>query len=296
MLTLQAGESSLVLAPESGGAIVGWTVGALPLLRRADPDAIMRRDAAGLAGFPLMPYSNRIAYGRFRWAGRDYELTRNHGDRPHPIHGVGWQTAWTVAEVSATTCTLALSHAATGAQRKSWPFAFDAEQRFTLTPHALRVTLAMTNRHADPAPAGLGIHPYFARAHDATLQFHAAQVWTNLAEPLPARRVPVPPEWDHTRGLRVGSAPLDNGFTGWDGTARIAWTSGGPALSIEADDTFGHLIVYTPPGEAFFCVEPVSHMTDAINRLDSAGDTGLRTLAPGETLQGEIRFRLTTTG
>ena len=31
---------------------------------------------------------------------------------------------------------------------------------------------------------------------------------------------------------------------------------------------FGHLIVYTPPGEDFFCVEPVSHMTDAINRMD----------------------------
>jgi aldose 1-epimerase len=42
--------------------------------------------------------------------------------------------------------------------------------------------------------------------------------------------------------------------------------------------------VYTPPGQSFFCAEPVSHITDAFN-LAAAGqaDTGMLTLAPGET-------------
>jgi aldose 1-epimerase len=68
------------------------------------------------------------------------------------------------------------------------------------------------------------------------------------------------------------------------------------ALSIEAGGLFRNLVVYTPPGQDFFCVEPVSHMTNAINRLASMRGHGLRSLAPGETLQGEVAFRLAIAG
>ncbi len=48
-----------------------------------------------------------------------------------------------------------------------------------------------------------------------------------------------------------------------------------------------------PTGKPYFACEPVSHETDAINRLHDDHDTGLRILAPEETLAGEIRFALT---
>jgi aldose 1-epimerase len=108
--------------------------------------------------------------------------------------------------------------------------------------------------------------------------------------------VAVPPEWDHSGAQRVGSAALDNCFAGWDGEAHAVWASDAPALRIEAEAPFRHLIVYTPPGQDFFCVEPVSHMNDPINRMDSTADNGLRILAPGETLQGLVSFRLATAG
>ena len=99
MLTLRSGESSLVLAPEIGGAIVGWTCGTVPLLRRPSPDAIVSGNVRRLACFPLVPYSNRIAYGRFHWDGTDHLIDRNFGDHPHAIHGIGWQRPWEVASV-----------------------------------------------------------------------------------------------------------------------------------------------------------------------------------------------------
>jgi aldose 1-epimerase len=48
-------------------------------------------------------------------------------------------------------------------------------------------------------------------------------------------------------------------------------------------------VVYTPPGEAFFCVEPVSHITDAFN-LAAAGrtDTGMLSLLPGESVRATL--------
>jgi aldose 1-epimerase len=296
MLTLHAGESSLVLAPELGGAIVGWMFGAVPLLRRPQPDDIMPGNVRGLGCFPLIPFSNRIAQRRFRWNGSDHVLEHNFGDHPHCIHGIGWQSPWDVAAVSATFASLTLRHDAAGAQAHRWPFAFAAEQRFTLSRNALHVALALTNRHQRAAPAGLGLHPYFPRADAADLRFGAAAVWLNGTDMLPARRIAVPPEWDHTSGQRIGGASLDNCFAGWDGRAHIAWASGGPGLTIEADGPFRHLIVYTPPGHDFFCVEPVSHVTDAINRMDAVPNHGMQILAPGETLRGEVTFRLATSG
>ena len=45
------------------------------------------------------------------------------------------------------------------------------------------------------------------------------------------------------------------------------------------------LTVYTPPGRPFFCVEPVSHATDAVNLSALAADVGMRSLEPGTTLR-----------
>jgi aldose 1-epimerase len=294
MLTLRSGDCSLVLAPEIGGAIVGWTHAGTPLLRRAAADAIIAGNVRGLACFPLVPFSNRIADGRFRWDGADYLLNRNFGDHPHTIHGVGWQRAWNLAAIGPASATLTLRHDATGDQEAAWPFAFSAEQRVTLAPDALHVALAVRNLHASAAPAGLGLHPYFSREGTPTLRFNATTVWSNATNALPSEALPVPPSWDHSQGLRIGSASLDNCFAGWDGEARITWTDG-RAIRLEADGAFRHLIVYTPPGQDFFCVEPVSHMNDAINRMDGVTGHGLRVLAPGETLHGEVTFRLRDT-
>ena len=119
MLTLQADESSLVLAPEIGGAIVGWRLGAVPLMRLPAPDAIIAGNVRGLACFPLVPFSNRIANGRFNWEDAPYTLDRNFGDHPHTIHGVGWKRAWEVAEAGASFATLTLRHDASGDQARS---------------------------------------------------------------------------------------------------------------------------------------------------------------------------------
>src|SRR5271166_3586693 len=166
MLALQAGDASLVLDPGLGGSILGWTRGGVALLRHASPRALVPGDVREMAGFPLVPYSNRIAQSRFRFAGTEYRLALNFGDHPHSIHGIGWQRAWHVTNVARDAATLTLTHMPDA----NWPFAFTAEQRVGLTAAALHVTLAITNHHTAPAPAGLGLHPYFPR-DTTTLRF-----------------------------------------------------------------------------------------------------------------------------
>jgi len=52
-----------------------------------------------------------------------------------------------------------------------------------------------------------------------------------------------------------------------------------------------------PPGKPFFCVEPVSNRNDGINMLAKGhADTGVVVLAPGERLQGSVRFSFARLG
>ncbi len=169
MLTLTSGASSIVVAPEYGAGLTGWMLGPTPILRRALPQAAFGRDPNLMGCFPLLPYGNRIDQGRFHWRGSDYRLERNFGDHPHTIHGIGWQRAWVVEGAGPRSVSLTLMHRPDA----SWPFAFSAEIGYSLSDAALTVTIQMTNRHTEPAPAGIGLHPHFRKANDPSLRFQS---------------------------------------------------------------------------------------------------------------------------
>lgn len=282
MLTLTSGDTSVVIAPEYGASLIGWMRGRTPILRRALPQAVHDGDTHAMACFPLLPYCNRIGNARFTWQGAPYQLARNFGDHPHAIHGVGWRSAWTVATAAPRAVSLILAHRPDTA----WPFAFDATVTYSLSGSALTVTIGMTNRHATAAPAGIGLHPYFPRTPDAALRFNATGAWRTGHDALPSCHGPLPPEWRHDAPRPVALSRLDNCFTGWDQEADI--TPAPASLRIQASDVFRQLQVFTPHWADFFCVEPVSHVPDAINRPALPADQAMRVLQPDETLHGTV--------
>lgn len=287
MLTLRAQDASLLVAPESGGAIAGWARGPVRLLRMPLTDAVLRGDVHGMACFPLLPYANRIGHARFAWAGKTWQL-RPFPGHPNALHGVGWKRPWDIAALTEASVRLTLTHDPAGPDGPvDWPFAFTATEEIVLERDRCRITLSLTNRHREPAPAGLGVHPYFP-APGAALQFQAASVWENDAINLPQTRIAIPPAWDHSTGCPIGAVALDNCFVGWRQPAVLRWPT--HTLTLTADPMFDHLQVYTPPGQPFFAVEPVSHAPDALNR---EGAPGMRVLAPGETLAGSITLDIT---
>lgn len=286
MLTLSAGESSLVVAPESGAGIVGWMVGDTPILRRALPMAVVGGNSHAMGCFPLLPYANRIANGIFHWRGRDYRLKLNFGDHPHAIHGIGWQRSWHVERVSGVSVTLSLGHR----PDESWPFAFDAAVTYTLDQAGLTVAMRLTNRHDEPAPVGLGIHPYFPKVSDAALRFDASGAWRNGPNALPVGHGAPEPEWRHETPRPVAMSRLDNCFTGWTGPVDVI--AGPASMRIEASGAFGNLQVFTPSWADFFCAEPVTHIPDAINRPELPAGQAMQTLAPGVSIDALVRLEL----
>jgi aldose 1-epimerase len=239
--------------------------------------------------YPLIPYSNRIAQGRFSFEGVEHRLALNFGDHPHSIHGNAWQKPWQVAEAGDARCRLVLSHRPDGDEARGWPFAYRAEQLFEMSSDRLTLTISLENEDHRSMPAGLGLHPFFPKRPGVLLQFAAEHVYPNGEDSLPMAGIPVPQEWDYRNMRELGEPRLDNCFAGWDGTARIIFSQEKIALSIEADPLFTHFVVYVPTARDFFAVEPVSHMNDAINRPDIAGQ-GLKILQPGERLTAQVRF------
>ncbi|MFL5257391.1 MAG: aldose 1-epimerase [Rhodopila sp.] len=287
MLTLRAGSNAIVVAPESGAGVVGWLHGGTAMLRRAVPGAVVAGDPNVMGWFPLVPYANRIAGGRFVWRGHEHRLLPNFGDSANTIHGIGWQRPWRVERAAGTEAVLRLDHQADAA----WPFAFTAGIIYAVTDKDVTVTMRLTNRAPKPAPGGFGLHPYIPKANHAALRFNAGGVWINGPEVLPLRHEPIPADWSFAAPREAAPMRLDNCFTGWDRRADVL--AGRASMRIEASEGFTNLQVFTPDWGDFFCAEPVTHVPDALNRPDLSPDQAMDTLAPGATLSGSIRLTVT---
>ena len=277
-IELRAGDLRLALRPDLGGCIAGLWLGELPVMRSVEPSQLAQvRDSAS---YPLVPYSNRLGYRRFQWLGQAHTTAANVPDMPHSLHGVAWQRAWQVVSQADAQAELAYTHQPDA----DWPFAFTARQRFVLTPQSLRVEMSVRNDGTQPAPMGLGWHPYFPKRLRSRLHVEIAQRWEADATKLPTRRVAQP-------GIDadVSHLEFDHCFEGWTGPARIR----DEALSLKLTSSLDRLVVYTPPHEPYFAVEPVSHVNNAINMAEPA-QHGVRSVAAGESSDAWMELQVAT--
>ena len=275
LLSLRDGHLLVEIDPEAGGSVARFAVHDRDILR---PGPNGRGGTQG-ACFPLVPYSNRIANGRFEFDGKVVTLPANWPHLRHPMHGDGWSAAWQVVHADSTSASIAYEHDG----QSGWPFRYRAVQEFRLRAGRLAVGLRLENREAYDVPGGMGLHPFFVREPDCQLAFRAASVWLADVEVLPISRVGLPPRWDFSRGERPDAVALDNCFDGWDGTATVTWPSRQLKLELRASEIFRHAVVFTPRGRPFFCFEPVSHAN---------GQIGRTRLAAGGALAGEIIFAI----
>jgi len=290
LITLRADGAGLVLAPAAGGSVARyWIDGAAKPIELLRPWlAPQQGDPFQAAAFPLVPYSNRIRAGRFAFQGRHVALPLNRPPERHSIHGQGWQVGWRPLDVGAQQAALEFRHAP-----DAWPWAYRATQRFVLGPARLEVELTLMNESDSPMPAGLGWHPYFWRTPRTSLTADVQAMWLTDDEVLPTTLATPSPDRDPSRGLMVDRTALDNCFVGWRRRAVIQRPEDGIRLVMTAESPLDFLVVFTPPGRSFFCAEPVSHVTDAVN-LAPAGriDTGMLSLGPGETLRASVTLRV----
>jgi aldose 1-epimerase len=283
-LTLTHGAARCDILPQVGGSIGTWSVSGQQMLRAASESGIVARDPYATAGFPLVPYSNRIGQGSFEWHGTVMTLARNFAPEPHAIHGVGFERPWQVQTREPDSALLRLTHRPDA----GWPWAFEARQRITLTDDLLILEFDAVNLESRPAPLAFGFHPYFPR-DGARLTFHAQGVWLVGDDGLPSELVKPTAQFDFSKGLSVDNADIDHCFTGWNGVAIIAWPDKAQALGITASRELSSAVVYLRRERAAFCFEPVTHVNNALNRSDR--ESAMPVIAPGDSFEASIRFR-----
>ena len=129
-------------------------------------------------------------------------------------------------------------------------------------------------------PAGLGWHSYFLRTPRTALTASVERIWPTDARCCRQSFAPSPVTARLAAGVTIDSVSLDNGFTGWSRRAVVDWPELGARLVMTAGPPLDFLTVFIPPSLPFFCVEPVSHATDAVNLAGaasrSAGDHSSR--------------------
>lgn len=274
---LEAGDWRAVVAPDQGGAILSLDWGCQPVFRPT-PDGAT--DILETACFPLVPYANRIADGRFTFGGRTVQLQALDRFAPHALHGDGWLQPWAVETCTVEAVVMTLDWAG---DPNGWPWPWRAEQRVSLSPRGLEIALSVVNRGDEPMPTGLGLHPYFHRSDDARLSLSATGVWATDAREIPECLVEPAAIADWSQGLPLTQAPfVDHAYAGWDGVARLA--GGGRQVVVSADPCARWAQVYAPVGADFLCVEPVTHRPDALNAPSDEVDSGLVILDPSQTL------------
>jgi aldose 1-epimerase len=276
------GDLSVELAPEIGGGVARFTWRGEDILRPAQASALRDRDVLGLSNFPLIPFAGRITKRRFRFEERDIALPPNLHGEAAAIHGQGWRLPWRLDEAGPTNARLSCEHRA-----GAWPWDYRASQVFALESDTLVHRIEVINLSDRPMPAGLGLHPYFPRDEDTRLTASVNGVRRTVAGPPDV----VPAEWDWNTGVAI-EAFVDNQFSGWSGHARIDWPLRDLAVTLSTDPARPHLVVYAPIGEAYFCVEPVGHILDAVNLSPGGADHGMIVLAPGEATSLTVRFEV----
>jgi aldose 1-epimerase len=284
VLALRHDDYELELCPKGGGCITGFRYQGIDIMRPASEAYFQHLEPRQAGSFPLVPYSNRIADGRFTYDGRDYQLPLNMPPEPHAIHGDGWQAPWSV-EMQETNRAILVHEA------KDGPILHRSRQIVDLDETGVTVRLELTNTSDHALPFGIGHHPFFPRTEGLTLKAAVSEVWLSDDRKIPEKKIPLPHDWDFNTPKRLAALDLDNCFSGFGGKAVMAWPETGLRLTLTADPIFGHLVVFVPPGKDFVCVEPVSNVNNAVNQLNEGRkDTGLVVLEPGEPLSGSLHF------
>jgi aldose 1-epimerase len=275
-LELQSGALSCTVEPALGGCIAALRLDGRAVLR--SPPAAELRSARQSGCYALVPFSNRVGSATLSWQGTQHPLVRNNGDEPHAIHGIGWQREWSVLESDARFAMLAYEHRGDA----HWPFAFDCSQTLRLAGDRLELSLALTNQSGQPAPAGLGWHPWFVKRSRSRIAFSASGRWEMGPDKLPTERKP-------SRGLDADCAflDIDHCYDGWDGVAHLR----DEELHVRLLSDLKRLVVYTSDTREDIAIEPVSHVNNAVN-LYAAGrapeDLGLTVLQPGESMMASM--------
>jgi aldose 1-epimerase len=263
-----------------------------------DPE-LLRADFTGTP--VLYPTPNRVRNGVFRYRGTNYpQVLRGKNILEHGlVHG----EAWTYQEPQ---------HLEDGIIFRTWidfdPFsplftAFPFKHRlgldFQLLHSGIRITYTIINQDNADLPYGFGLHPYFMRLggdEDTWVSLPVGCVMDTSSDLLPTGKlIPVSgTQFDLSSPVPIGTLDLDHVFTRVQAgkSAQVSYPGLGLRVHLVTTTEFSHMVLYSPRGVNFFCLENQTCSTDAHNLYDRGfeHESGLKMVPAGETRSGSLTY------
>lgn len=303
--TIRAGRYEARIA-SVGASLRALTCAGRDLVVPFDADEVR----PGYRGALLAPWPNRVVGGRYSFGGVERRLPLTEPERGHALHGLAAWLDFRVASVRGDAVTLA----AVVEPQAGYPWRVGIETTFAVDERGLTQTVRAVNESDDPAPFGMGPHPYLVAGRGPldswTLELPASEVLDvepDLLAPVGLRGVAqVDPDRFDWRAPRVlGAVALDHAYTAlaWDADGRTAvrltdpagtgvemsWDAACPWVQVHTADLPGGAA--QPYHRAGLAVEPMTCAPDAFNAARYEFDTGLVVLAPGGEATASWRLR-----
>lgn len=142
---------------------------------------------------------------------------------------------------------------------------------------------------------GFGLHPFFHLEVDRTyLTVYAKEVMIKKEDYLPTGQLihVGGTSFDLNKPRLIRNLNLDDVYTSLSEAPQAIISTDQLSIRMTMSEAFSHIVVYTPASGEFFCVEPQTCSTDAIN-LYNKGEksaSGLLVLKPGESGSGDVWF------
>jgi len=245
-MTISHGSQTAVVV-EVGGGLRSYDVDGVHVLD-GYPETEM---CGGGRGQVLAPWPNRLAGGRYSFGGREHQLALSEPARGNAIHGLCRWLRWEVVVHHVDRCQVRCLLAA----QPGYPFTLRVDVDYLLDDAGLSVTTSALNLGGEPAPFGVGFHPYLSLGEDAVdslrLEIPAAVtlVTDDRAIPTGERLAVDGTESDFRTARQVGATRLDTCFGDLArdpaGHAVIRVAGARRSASLWLDEHHPYLMVFT---------------------------------------------------
>ncbi|HEV8131908.1 MAG TPA: aldose 1-epimerase [Acidobacteriota bacterium] len=259
------------IAPEAGSNLYSLKVGETELLVQPPELSALR---GSRYGFPILyPTPNRVRDSKFTFDAVTYSFTPNSGKNfIHGLaHSIKWESGVPSADAKGATVQTWLDWNPELSAYRLFPISHRITMTYALNRDGVRMEFAVDNRDEKRLPFGFAFHPWFQiLGSRADTYLHVpADTMMESVELLPTGKLlsakgtpydlrePVSLEKLNVDTVYFGIQPhSDAGYECRDRRVKV---------SLPASKEFTHMVVYTPPGKTYFCMENQTCSTDAHN-------------------------------